>query len=111
MIIFFNFFFLFVLFIGIDADLYRLPETSYGDADNHPENQCFDTRDYNAIKGLQNISPCQYGAPVYLSNPHFYQADSSLLDSVEGLTPDASKHETYFKIQPASLIFIIIILI
>ncbi|XP_065360700.1 lysosome membrane protein 2 [Calliphora vicina] len=85
---------------GINADLYKLPETSYGDAKNRPENQCFDTRDYDAVKGLQNISPCQYGAPVYLSNPHFYQADSSLLESVEGLTPNKSQHETYFKIQP-----------
>ncbi|KAI8115519.1 Lysosome membrane protein 2 [Lucilia cuprina] len=85
---------------GIDADLYKLPETSYGDAEHHPENQCFDTRDYDAVKGLQNISPCQYGAPVYLSNPHFYQADSSLLESVEGLNPNSSEHETYFKIQP-----------
>ncbi|KAM7356549.1 scavenger receptor class B member debris buster isoform 1-T2 [Cochliomyia hominivorax] len=85
---------------GINADLYKLPENSYGDAEHNPENKCFNTRDYDAIKGLQNISPCQYGAPVYLSNPHFYQADNSLLESVEGLTPNETEHETYFKIQP-----------
>lgn len=85
---------------GINADLYKLPENSYGDAAGNPENECYNTRDYDAIKGLQNISPCQYGAPVYLSNPHFYQADPSLLDTVEGLKPNAEDHETYFKIQP-----------
>uniref|UniRef100_A0A1A9W4M7 Scavenger receptor class B member 1 n=1 Tax=Glossina brevipalpis TaxID=37001 RepID=A0A1A9W4M7_9MUSC len=85
---------------GIHADLYYLPEDSYGDSQHNPENRCFDTRDYKPIKGLQNISPCQYGAPVYLSNPHFYQSDAQLLDTVEGLKPRKERHETYFKIQP-----------
>lgn len=79
-----------------------MPENAYGDSKSNPDNECFDTRDYNAIKGLQNISPCQYGAPVYMSNPHFYQADPQLLNDVEGLTPNRSAHETYFKIQPVS---------
>lgn len=86
--------------LGIKADLYKLTNNSYGDADNNPENKCYDTKDYQAVKGLQNISPCQYGAPVYLSNPHFFQADPELLDTVEGLTPNAEEHQTYFKIQP-----------
>ncbi|GBP09157.1 hypothetical protein EVAR_101498_1 [Eumeta japonica] len=52
----------------ICAGLYPL---QYEKGVTKDENHCFDTRDYDAIKGLQNISPCQYGAPVYLSNPHF----------------------------------------
>lgn len=86
---------------GIDADLYELPENTYGDSQNNENNSCYDTHDYRAVKGLQNISPCQYGAPVYLSNPHFYQADPSLLAEVEGLKPNRTLHQTYFKIQPA----------
>lgn len=42
------------------------------------------------------------GAPVYISNPHFYLADPDLLDAVDGLKPNQSQHETYFKIQPVS---------
>lgn len=45
---------------GIPADLYVLPENSYGDSDGNPNNTCFDTEDYKAIRGLQNISPCQF---------------------------------------------------
>lgn len=44
------------------------------------------------------------GAPVYLSFPHFYKADPNLLDAVEGLNPRREIHETYFKIQPVSVI-------
>ncbi|KOX78694.1 Scavenger receptor class B member 1 [Melipona quadrifasciata] len=50
--------------------------------------------------GLQNISPCQYTAPVYLSFPHFYKTDPKLLDAIHGLKPNPDIHETYFKIQP-----------
>lgn len=42
------------------------------------------------------------GAPVYISNPHFYQADPSLLHAVHGLKPVRELHETFFKIQPVS---------
>lgn len=40
------------------------------------------------------------GAPVYISNPHFYQSDPQLLEAVEGLNPQRDAHETFFKIQP-----------
>ncbi|XP_055321325.1 scavenger receptor class B member 1 [Sitodiplosis mosellana] len=85
---------------GIPADLYGTPDNIYGDSANNPNNSCFDTEDYKAARGLQNISPCQYSAPVYISNPHFYLADPALLDAVDGLKPNQSQHETYFKIQP-----------
>ncbi|CAO1331993.1 unnamed protein product [Diamesa tonsa] len=83
---------------GINADLYLLPEDVYGSG--NPDNKCYNDNDYVAQQGLQNISPCQYGAPVYISNPHFYQSDPKLLAEVEGLKPDRDLHETYFKIQP-----------
>jgi len=87
---------------GIAADLFRLPNNSYGDSAHNPENKCYDTSEYEPIQGLQNISPCQYGAPVYISNPHFFESHPDLLNSVEGLKPEREKHETYFKIQPVS---------
>lgn len=85
---------------GIPADYYSTPENIYGDSANNPDNSCFDTEDYKAPRGLQNISPCQYSAPVYISNPHFYLADPELLEAVEGLKPNQTIHESYFKIQP-----------
>ncbi|XP_035719198.1 scavenger receptor class B member 1-like [Vespa mandarinia] len=88
---------------SIKADLYTPPEMVFGlPDDNNPENKCFCSDDFSTCpkKGLQNISPCQYTAPVYISFPHFYQADTELLDAVLGLKPVPELHETYFKIQP-----------
>lgn len=80
-----------------------MPNNTFGDGAKNPDNACYDTQEYSAIKGLQNISPCQYGAPVYVSQPHFYLADPSLLADVDGLTPNKTRHNTFFKIQPVIL--------
>lgn len=90
--------------LGINTDLYILRRDAYGSVSNG-NNSCYDSYDYKAIDGLQNISPCQYGAPVYISNPHFYQSHPKLLADVEGLVPNKSLHESYFKIQPVSFSF------
>lgn len=56
---------------------------------------------WNYIPSANSITKTNIsGAPVYLSNPHFFQADPSLLADVEGLKPNRSLHQTFFKIQP-----------
>ncbi|XP_029158687.1 scavenger receptor class B member 1 isoform X2 [Nylanderia fulva] len=87
---------------GIKADLYTPPDLVFGQPNETFENECFcsDGMDTCPPQGLQDISPCQYSAPVYISFPHFYKADPTLLNAVDGLKPVAKLHETYFKIQP-----------
>lgn len=52
----------YVYFIGIDADLYTPPANTFQTVDDEPENKCFcPGNEYCPPKGLQNISPCQYG--------------------------------------------------
>lgn len=83
---------------GITADRYELSEDAY---DSSQENStCFNVENETPVFGLQNISPCQYGAPVYVSNPHFYKTSPELLEAVEGLSPSKEKHESYLHIQP-----------
>jgi len=41
------------------------------------------------------------GAPIMLSMPHFYRADSSYQHAVDGLTPNIT-HLTYLDIEPVS---------
>lgn len=50
-----------MFYTGIPADLFVLPSDAYGDGKNNKNNSCYDTDSYEAVKGLQNISPCQYG--------------------------------------------------
>lgn len=85
---------------GILAGLYTPLNSTFECADKFPDNKCYCRGEKCPPRGLQNISPCQYNAPVYLSYPHFYDADPSLLEKIDGLKPDKEKHETYFMIQP-----------
>lgn len=47
--------------------------------DKHPE-QCMRS-------GALNVSECRFGAPAFVSQPHFYNADKAYIDAVEGLEP------------------------
>ncbi|XP_028131546.1 scavenger receptor class B member 1 [Diabrotica virgifera virgifera] len=86
---------------GIAAGLYTPPENIFESVEKNSDNKCYcPGNEFCPPKGLQNISPCQFDSPVYISFPHFLDADSSLSEPFEGLTPNRDKHESYFKIQP-----------
>ncbi|XKL67214.1 hypothetical protein PGB90_010634 [Kerria lacca] len=82
-----------------------IPAGYYTPADNMftPEefgnNTCFCGGFECPPRGLQSISPCQFDAPLYISFPHFFNADPKLLHAIEGLTPNREKHESFIKIN------------
>ena len=41
-------------------------------------------------------------SPVFISHPHFYNADPVLLDFVGGLSPNEDKHGLFIDIHPVS---------
>ena len=54
--------------------------------------------------GLINITACRYGAPGFISLPHFNKADPVLVNQVNGLNPDNSKHSFDIILEPVLLI-------
>ena len=46
------------------------------------------------------MSGCADGAPVMLSNAHFYGADPKYAEAIDGINPDQAKHETFLDIEP-----------
>jgi scavenger receptor class B, member 1 len=52
--------------------------------------------------GVMNISACRYSSPIFMSYPHFYDADPYYLESIEGLEPIKEKHQSHFTIEPVS---------
>lgn len=53
-------------------------------------------------KGLVDISVCTNGSPLIMSLPHFWEADKSLLQQIDGLHPRAENHESYLDLYPVS---------
>lgn len=42
------------------------------------------------------------GAPIFLSAPHFYQAEQKFIEDIEGMHPTKEYHETFVDINPVS---------
>lgn len=93
---------------GIHGYRFVPPADVFAKPSENPSNQCFYSIDEEAGKyegsiapsGLFNLSKCQHDTPLFLSWPHFFQADPALLEMVSGLSPSKEKHQFYVDIQP-----------
>lgn len=54
--------------------------------------KCYCVRNDCHPSGVRDVSTCRYGAPAFISFPHFYLADPSFRQMVKGMEPDAQKH-------------------
>ncbi|KAK2581278.1 hypothetical protein KPH14_008068 [Odynerus spinipes] len=52
--------------------------------------------------GLINITSCRYGAPAFVSLPHFYKADPTLREQVVGMNPNEEDHNFYITLEPTT---------
>ncbi|EFA02895.2 Sensory neuron membrane protein 1-like Protein [Tribolium castaneum] len=71
----------------------------------HIEKNCFcDKNPENEVPGCtpagtMDVSPCT-GSSVVLSQPHFLNAEKSLLDEAQGLAPNENRHGTFIIMEP-----------
>lgn len=42
----------------------------------------------------------RFGAPAFVSYPHFYLADPVYANSIKGVVPNRTEHEAYFIFEP-----------
>ncbi|XP_018567422.1 scavenger receptor class B member 1-like isoform X2 [Anoplophora glabripennis] len=88
----------------IPAYRYKSPEYIFDTAEERPGNQCYCslTSGDCPLKGVYNVTPCNFGVPSFISNPHFLGADESLLTAIDGLkTLDKKDIETYINLHPS----------
>lgn len=72
----------------------------WGTNETLPGDGCYCIKNVCAPSGTINAQSCRMGAPAYVSFPHYLHADPSLLDTIEGLSPDPDKHGFYLDIIP-----------
>lgn len=88
---------------SINGNRYYLNERAIDNGTLYPENECFMSDD-QLPSGVMNMSICNFGQPLFMSYPHFYKADPSYVNAVEGLTPQQDLHESYMTLEPKSSI-------
>ncbi|KYN10729.1 PREDICTED: scavenger receptor class B member 1-like [Trachymyrmex cornetzi] len=91
-----------VITYDIPSLRYKLTPDAYNFSNK--QNECFCPKVYDKRvcppSGLFNVSVCNDGSPLLVSFPHFYGADKSLLEQIDGLNPRQEDHENYMDIHP-----------
>ncbi|XP_029921647.1 scavenger receptor class B member 1 isoform X2 [Myripristis murdjan] len=82
---------------GIPLYRYVAPKTLFANGTDYAPNEGFCPCRQS---GLLNVSSCRHNSPVFISHPHFYNADPVLLDFVQGLNPNEDEHGLFIDIHP-----------
>lgn len=90
-------------------------DSAFDNGTKYPDKRCFcakrqiiGTNEISACaeecapSGVRSISKCRFGAPAFVSFPHFYKADPSYLLNITGLNPSQDLHEFYIAVEPVS---------
>ncbi|XP_014227323.1 scavenger receptor class B member 1-like [Trichogramma pretiosum] len=89
-----------VVAAGLPAYQYTIVDNFADPPEENPDNECYCRNNDCLKKGLMDLTPCYYNIPAAASLPHFLNADPTLANGIEGLSPDAEKHSTVIQLQP-----------
>ncbi|KAK9870107.1 hypothetical protein WA026_006202 [Henosepilachna vigintioctopunctata] len=84
---------------GLEGNSYVHTDRLFDNGTKYPEMSCFSPGE-RMPSGVRNVSQCKFGAPAFMSMPHFYTADPSYRDAVKGMHPDPNKHNFLMAIEP-----------
>ena len=86
----------------IDVHRFAIPEEIFLNGSVNPDNAAFYPNGFLPT-GILDPRKCHGGAilaPVFISAPHFYLGDPSLVGGVIGVKPNKEKHQFSFDIEP-----------
>ncbi|XP_072443677.1 scavenger receptor class B member 1 isoform X2 [Chiloscyllium punctatum] len=83
--------------LDIPSYHYVAPKTMFANGTVYPPNKGFcPCRE----SGVLNVSTCRHNSQVFISQPHFYNADPVLWKAVDGLNPNEEDHALFIEIHP-----------
>ncbi|KAI1905385.1 hypothetical protein AGOR_G00015620 [Albula goreensis] len=82
---------------GIPIYRYIAPTTLFANGTDYPPNEGFCPCRQS---GILNVSSCRHNSPVFISHPHFFNADPYLRSAVLGLDPTEQDHGLFIDIHP-----------
>lgn len=90
---------------GINGGKWIGDDKLFDNGEKYPEQICSCTADKEFCPsmptGVVNMSDCKFGAPAFVSFPHFYLADEFYIDAVEGLPePTKEDDELFIMLEP-----------
>lgn len=90
--------------LGVAGGLWIGDDRVLDNGRKYPETGCYCTgppaQCPDLMPGVLNVSDCRYGAPAFVSYPHFYLADKSYGEAVVGMRPNRTLHEFQLALEP-----------
>lgn len=89
---------------GINGYKWIADEKVFDNGVKYPEMACYCTSNIEScpdlLSGVFNASACKFGAPAFVSFPHFYLADKNFIENINGMTPNKEDHEFFVSMEP-----------
>ncbi|KAM5192063.1 scavenger receptor class B member 1 isoform 2-T2 [Mantella aurantiaca] len=82
---------------GIPTYRYTAPNYLFANGSDYPPNEGFCPC---TASGIMNVSSCRAGAEMFLSFPHFFNADPGFAKAVDGLNPSEDLHSLFLDLHP-----------
>lgn len=90
--------------LGINGYKWIADESVFDNGVKHPEMACYCSAEEEScpdlLPGVFNASSCKFGAPAFVSFPHFYLAHPHYSESVDGLNASQELHEFSVAMEP-----------
>ncbi|XP_070538993.1 scavenger receptor class B member 1-like isoform X2 [Ptychodera flava] len=84
---------------GVTLLHFPLTKYAYENGTDYPPNEGF-CKPECLPSGLLSVGACRGGAPMSVSNPHFYNGDPMLAEAIGGLSPSKELHENFLDMEP-----------
>jgi len=88
---------------GVRGHKYIAAEKTLDNGQKLPENRCFcgsPSEESCMPAGAMNVSKCKYGAPAFVSLPHFHRADPYYFNNVDMPAANPDKDELFLALEP-----------
>ncbi|KAJ8971442.1 hypothetical protein NQ314_000698 [Rhamnusium bicolor] len=85
---------------GIEGHIYKGMEKNFDNGTVYPDMKCFIPEGVVQFSGVRNVSLCKFGAPAFVSYPHFYLADPFYRNDIVGMKPNKENHEVFISLEP-----------
>lgn len=92
---------------GVQGNLYIATEKTLDNGQKFPENRCFcgsPSEESCVPAGAMNVSKCKYGAPAFVSLPHFYRADPYYINNIDMPPANPMEDDLFISLEPVTQI-------
>lgn len=88
--------------LGLTGSKFVSDEDMFDNGTNVEANKCRCEGVECQPSGTLNVSLCKYGAPAFVSLPHFYLADESYRQNITGMKPNKEDHQFELILEPVN---------